>query len=142
LIGKVVVKGFNGFAWPATWMAVSKRKLSSRVKEALLYPYRSWSNRTAVYQFVKDIPMSQTHRSYQTLLEVERGLPVLQKKDVSILWGGKDFCFNDHFLNRWMQVLPNATVIRFPEAGHYVLEDETEKVVAAIDQLASYDEEE
>ena len=142
IVGKIIVQGFNGFAWPATWMAVSKKKLVSRVKEAFLYPYRSWGNRRAVYQFVKDIPMSSSHRSYKTLLEIERNLPKLKDKDTTLLWGGKDFCFNDHFLNRWKHILPEATVIRFPEGGHYILEDETEKVVTAIDQFASYDDEE
>ena len=40
-----------------------------------------------------------------------------------ILWGGKDFCFNDHFYNEWRRRFPNARTRYFPDAGHYVLED-------------------
>jgi len=141
IIGRLIVQGLNGFAWPASWMSVSKGSLDRKVKAGLLYPYSSWSNRRAVYQFVKDIPMNSKHRSYGTLRKIEEGLSKLQSKGVTLLWGGKDFCFNDHFLNRWKSILPEATVIRFPEGGHYILEDETEKVVTAIDQLVSYDDE-
>lgn len=140
LLGKLIVQGFNGFAGPAAKMAVSKRPLPEAVKAGLLYPYRSWGRRNAVYQFVKDIPMHVSHPSFKTLLEVENQLLKLRQREVSILWGGKDFCFSDHFLERWKRFLPDATVFRYPDAGHYVLEDETESCCEAIYQMADYDE--
>lgn len=139
VIGKLIVQGCNGFARPALKMAVSKRPLDAAVKQGLLYPYRSWASRLAVYEFVKDIPMSKRDRSWGTLKRVEAELPRLKERDVHIAWGGRDFCFDDHFLERWKRILPQATVMRFPEAGHYVLEDEREKVVAALEQMVAYD---
>ncbi|MEM9160915.1 MAG: alpha/beta fold hydrolase, partial [Verrucomicrobiota bacterium] len=93
-IGKFLVQGLNGFAWPATWMAVSKRKLPKAIKKAFLFPYAGWHNRTAVYRFVKDIPMDELHPSWATLKAVEKDLPRLRERDVAIMWGGQDFCFN------------------------------------------------
>ena len=140
LLGKLLVQGLNGFAGPATKMSVNKQTLPPDVKRGFLYPYRSWSQRRAVYEFVKDIPMHVSHPSFSQLIAVENELLKLRQRDVTVLWGGKDFCFNDHFLERWKRFLPDATVFRYPEAGHYVLEDETESCCEAIYQMADYDE--
>ena len=139
MFGKLLVQGFNGFAGPAATMSVIK-PLADDVKAGFLFPYNSWSNRKAVYQFVKDIPMHVSHPSFDRLVEVENLIIKLRQRDVTILWGGKDFCFNDHFLERWQRFLPDATVFRYPEGGHYILEDEQEKCCAAIRQMAEYDE--
>lgn len=140
LIGKLIVQGFNGFAGLAAKMAVSKKPLPKPVKEGYLYPYRSWSSRKAVYQFVRDIPMHVTHRSFSRLIEIENGLLTLREVPVALIWGGKDFCFSDHFMNRWKRFLPNATVLHYADAGHYLLEDEGEKVCEALEQFVGYDE--
>ena len=140
MLGKVIVQGFNGFAGPAVSMAIAKEPMTPAVRRGFLWPYRSWSDRKAVYQFVKDIPMHITHGSFKRLMEIENGLLKLRKVPVAIFWGGKDFCFNDHFMNRWKRFIPAATVIRYPDGGHYILEDEREKVCEAIEQFVSYDE--
>lgn len=140
LLGKVIVQGFNGFAGPATRMAVAKKALPEAVKCGYLFPYRSWSDRRAVYEFVKDIPMHVTHRSFGRLIEIENGLLQLRKVPVALFWGGKDFCFSDHFMRRWKRFLPQATVIHYADAGHYLLEDEEESACTGIKEFVSYDE--
>ncbi len=140
VFGKFLVQGLNGFAGPAAWMSVKKKPLTPLEKEGMLLPYRSWSHRRAVYEFVKDIPMHVSHPSFNALLEVENDLLKLRERDVTILWGGKDFCFNVHFYDRWRRFLPDATAFRYQEAGHYILEDETESCCEAIYQMADYDE--
>jgi haloalkane dehalogenase len=122
-LGTVLVRGLNGFAWPATWMAMNQRKLSPEEKRAYLYPYRTWADRVAVNAFVKDIPMDERHPSYGTLAAIEAGSGGLAEKPMKIIWGGADFCFNGQFLNRWQELFPKAEVVGLPEAGHYVLED-------------------
>ncbi|MDQ8185342.1 alpha/beta fold hydrolase [Pelagicoccus sp. SDUM812002] len=140
IFGKLLVQGLNGFAGPAAWMSVKKKPLNQTVKEGMLLPYGNWSNRRAVYEFVKDIPMHVSHPSFNDLLEVENNLLKLRQRDVTILWGGKDFCFNIHFYDRWQRFLPDATAFRYNQAGHYILEDETESCCEAIYQMADYDE--
>lgn len=121
-IGEAMIRGFNAFAGPAAVMSV-RQPLAPAVKHGLLWPYRSWQDRIAVWNFVKDIPLDATHRSYQSLIEVEEGLAELTEKPIFILWGGKDFCFNKHFLARWRKLFPSATCRVIPDCGHYVLED-------------------
>ena len=123
-IGSLLVRGLNGFAGSAVFMAVTRR-LRPEVARAYLAPYDSWRNRVAVYGFVRDIPLAPSHPSYVTLQHVEEGLQDLAAKDipVCICWGGRDFCFNDHFYQEWRRRFPKAECHYFKDAGHYVLED-------------------
>lgn len=122
-IGEWLVRKLNGFAWPATRMAMHNRALSPDEKRGYLFPYDSWENRVAVHRFVTDIPLEKNHVSRVTLAEIESKLGLLAECPKLILWGGRDFCFNDHFLNTWQRVYPRAAVHRFTNAGHYVLDD-------------------
>lgn len=137
VIGPLLVRGANGFAWPATWMAMHRRALSAVEKRGYLLPYDSWAHRVAVCAFVRDIPMSPAHRSWQTLSAVEQGLPRFRDREILIVWGGRDFCFNDHFLARWREIYPDAVVHRIADAGHYVLDDARDAVVPLVTRFVS-----
>lgn len=129
ILGEVLVRLFNGFAWPATFMAVSK-KMDKDVIKAYLAPYNNWKNRIATHRFVVDIPMDKDHVSYDTLTWVESALDEIKKRGVPLLivWGGKDFCFNDSFYNEWRERFPGAEYSYYPDAGHYLLEDKKDEV--------------
>jgi len=122
LIGEAIIRGMNGFAGPAATMAV-KIPLRREVRLGMLWPYRSWKDRVAVWNFVKDIPLHAGHRSYQTLTEVEAGLKRLGDKPVQLIWGGRDFCFSRHFHDRFLEFFPQAESKIYTDCGHYVLED-------------------
>lgn len=128
-IGPLLVRGANGFAWPATWMAMHRRKLSLVEARGYLWPYDSWANRVAVSAFVQDIPLDSSHRSWAALQAVEHGVVQFRNNPALVVWGGRDFCFNDHFLNRWRELLPQAETHRIADAGHYVLDDARQEVL-------------
>lgn len=123
VLGESWVRGFNGFAGPAIRMAMHSRRLSGDERRGYLFPYDSWANRIGVYRFVRDIPLESTHPSRPTIEAIEARLPDLAPNAKLILWGRRDFCFNDYFLGRWMEIYPEAQVDSYAEAGHYVLED-------------------
>lgn len=123
MIGRPLVRGLNGFAWPATWMAMSRRALSADEHRAYLWPYDSWANRVAVHAFVQDIPMGPSHSSWLTLCGVADRIAEFHDRRVLLIWGGQDFCFNDQFYEEWLQRLPQAETHYLDDAGHYVLED-------------------
>jgi haloalkane dehalogenase len=131
LLGALLVRGLNGFARPATFMAVHK-KMRPEVKAGFLAPYNTWANRVAVHRFVQDIPMQPAHPSWGTLVEVENSLARLQDKPMLICWGGSDFCFNDSFYAEWRRRFPEAESHYFPEAGHYVLEDALPEILSLL----------
>jgi haloalkane dehalogenase len=131
-LGECWMRLANGFAWPATWMTTVKR-LPSSTRRALLAPYYNWQSRLGIARFVQDIPMDETHPTWQTFEKIEHVLPSL-KMPTLLVWGLKDFCFDQHFLNRWQEFYPQAKVISYQDAGHYVLEDRPE----AIDEIALF----
>lgn len=127
ILGEAMIRSFNAFAGPATHMAVEK-PLSKEIKKGYLLPYNNYKNRIATAKFVSDIPMKKSHRSWKTLENVEKNLSKLDCPKL-VLWGKKDFCFNDYFLNRWKDIYPNATYKEFQDAGHYVVEDAREELI-------------
>ena len=144
-IGPFIVRAFNAFAWPATFMAVSK-PMAKEIAAAYVAPYNSWKNRIAIAAFVQDIPLETEHVSYEELTTTENGLATLRdaKIPMLILWGGKDFCFNRVFYDEWRSRFPNAEHHYFSDSGHYILEDEpaeTGKRIAAFLQTEQSNEE-
>jgi haloalkane dehalogenase len=134
LLGRFIVQGLNGFAWPATWMSVEK-PLSPAAKAGFLAPYGSASVRRAVADFVADIPMEADHPTRPVLADVEASLASLRGKPMLLCWGLRDFCFDRSFLEGFIQRFPSAQQLLFPSAGHYVLEDAGE---AALDPAAAF----
>ena len=131
ILGDIIVRGFNGFARPALSMAVA-HKMAPAVARGYLEPYDSWAHRIAILRFVQDIPLSPKDASWQTLVEIENGLIQFVKTPILIIWGGKDFCFNRHFYDEWLQRFPDAESHFLPEAGHYVLEDAFDTIAPLI----------
>tara|TARA_Y100000588_G_C14247598_1_gene922086 strand:- start:1533 stop:2402 length:870 start_codon:yes stop_codon:yes gene_type:complete len=128
IIGNLIVRGFNGFAVPALTMAVEK-PMSEDVRDGFIFPYNNWANRVGILRFVQDIPTNPTQDSFGELAEIEKFLPQLLSKDILIGWGLKDFCFNQAFLEKWKEFFPDAKVLSYPKAGHYVLEDEKDTLI-------------
>jgi cis-3-alkyl-4-acyloxetan-2-one decarboxylase len=124
VLGEFLVRGLNGFAYAATYMAVVK-PMDKLTRHYYLLPYNSWKNRIATHRFVKDIPLHRNHPSYDKLVEVEEGLSKLRQLNIPmlILWGGRDFCFTKIFYDEWKQRFPDAEAHFFEECGHYLLED-------------------
>jgi haloalkane dehalogenase len=129
--GDLAIRGLNGFAGTATFMAV-ERPLAPDVRRAYLLPYRSWADRIANLRFVQDIPLHPAHPTWAVVDAIDRELAVLRNKPMQILWGGKDWCFSDHFLAGWLQRFPQAHAVRFDDAGHYVLEDAHAEIVPRV----------
>ncbi len=124
------VRGLNAFVRGAL-LGCSKRPgaLIPLVKKAYLAPHDSWAHRISVQRFVEDIPLAPDDPSFELVDEVSRTLGRLAALPVFIGWGGQDFVFDDHFLAEWERRLPHAEVHRFPDAGHFVLEDDHEAIL-------------
>jgi len=129
-LGALGVRGLNGFARAATFMAVEK-PLAPEVRRGLLLPYDAWASRIATLRFVQDIPLSPEHPSYAELRRIEEGLAGLRDRPMALIWGEKDFCFTPAFRAEWERRFPEARSVRL-NAGHYVLEDEPEAVLSAM----------
>lgn len=127
----VPVRAFNAFSRGANMLCSTRPgRMTPLVKQAYLAPYDSWANRIAVQRFVEDIPLAPGDRSWPVVQEVSDKLAQFDSVPMLICWGRKDFVFDDAFLAEWRKRLPNAEVHVFEDAGHYVLEDAHEEIVA------------
>ena len=134
LLGTIAVRGFNLFAWAAIYMATERKGgLKKQVAKGMLAPYDRWSNRVAIDRFVKDIPTSKNDPTWKLLSEIESNLDRLKHLPIQLIWGMKDWCFRPECLERFEQHFPDARVHRIEDAGHYVIEDATEKVCELVD---------
>lgn len=130
LVGRLAVQGGGLFSRAALRMTLARKsRLDPAVAAAYLAPYNSWASRRAVYGFVKDIPTGPRHPTWQTLTEIERGLPALADRPALLVWGLRDWCFRPDCLERIQQAWPAAEVHRLADVGHWVLEDAPEVAV-------------
>ena len=136
VIGDLIIRGFNGFAGPASSMAVS-RPLTKVIKNGYLFPYNNWENRIANLRFVQDIPTNSNQETFKVLEGIEAFLPKLKEHPVLIGWGLKDFCFDEVFLGKWKSIFPSAEVFAYPKSGHYILEDEKDSLIPEIRRFLS-----
>jgi haloalkane dehalogenase len=138
VFGRLAVQGGGLFNRTALRMTLARRRrLDPAVAAAYLAPYNSWTNRRAVYGFVKDIPSGPRHPTWQTLAEIERRLPTLADRPALLVWGMRDWCFRPDCLERFEQVWPQAEVHRLADVGHWVLEDAPEDAVPIVEQFLS-----
>ena len=136
VIGKVGVQGLNMFAKAAVTMATEQPGgLPSEIAEGFLAPYDTWAHRTAIYHFVKDIPLSERHPTWSVLSDIENGLASLSDLPIQLVWGMKDWCFRPECLRRFQQHWPAARVEEIETAGHYVVEDAPEQVHKTVSQF-------
>ncbi len=130
IIGGMGVRRMNLFAKSALQLAcMHQDRMIPDVVEGYLHPYDCYENRVGILRFVQDIPFNSRVPSHAVMAEIERNLPALADKPMTIFWGGQDFVFTDKYLESWKERFPAATVHRFADAGHYVVEDAYERIL-------------
>ena len=134
LLGPLLVRGLGGFSRAALRTAHAKRgRFSKQERRGYLAPYASWADRVAIQAFVDDIPMDPKHRSWSELTAIADALDGFRDRPAACLWGMRDWCFTPAILDEWLRRWPELEVTRFPEAGHWVTEDEPDGVGEALE---------
>ena len=135
--GPLLVRGLNAFCRGAVRYCVTRRPMPAAVAAAYLAPYDSWAHRLAVLRFIQDIPLRPGDRSYATVSNIENTLGRFESTPMLICWGMQDFIFSEAFLNEWCRRFQHAEVHRYADAGHYLLEDAADEVIAAVQNFIS-----
>jgi olefin beta-lactone synthetase len=107
------------FVRGTTWLS---RAMPSDVSAAFAAPYATAERRTAVGDFVADIPLSADHPSAAALDAIAEGIRDLDAP-VLLAWGSDDPVFSDRYLRDLLGRLPRADVHRYEKARHLVTED-------------------
>ena len=133
ILGRWAMRSLNLFARAAISMATEQPKgMAGQVRDGLLAPYDNWNNRVGIANFVRDIPLTRRHPTWETLEKIERELPTLNDRPSQLIWGMRDWCFTPACLDRIAELLPSAEIHRLEDAGHYVVEDAHEWIVPII----------
>ena len=136
LLGSWAIRHANVFARAAITMAIDRLpKLSSNARDGLLAPYDSPHNRIAIDGFVKDIPMSPRHPTWNVLMRLESNLSKLSGLPIRFVWGMRDWCFRPECMERMNLAWPNATRRELMDVGHYVMEEASSEVLEELQKL-------
>lgn len=138
-LGAWLIRRHNAFCRHAANIGVKRQPLAPEVRAWYLKPYDSWANRLAVLKFVQTIPLAPRDPGFDIVQQTQAGLANFRHTPTFIGWGLQDFVFDQHFLAEWERQLPHAQVHRFPDCGHYILEDAPEllpKIVAFMNETA------
>lgn len=97
-----------------------RSRLTPEVHQQYLKPFGNAGERNGTVSFAKSLLRDQDY--YESIGKM---LPVLKNKPVLIIWGMKDaFITEKHLL--WMQEqFPIAEVVKYEDAGHFVLEEKS-----------------
>ena len=121
-VAAFLILRFNAFARIAAYMGC-RPPMPKEIRRAYWGPYDSLQNRIATLRFIQDIPLTSADPSYLLLQETQENLYRFQETPMMICWGERDFIFDTDFLQEWIRRFPKAQVHRFPESGHYLLEE-------------------
>ncbi|HXH20354.1 MAG TPA: alpha/beta fold hydrolase [Chitinophagales bacterium] len=124
-LGKVLYKQFN---FPVNVIMPQafgdKSKLSGNIHKHYKLALPTAKDRSATYAFARElIDASSWWDSLWAQLDKIKTKPFL------FFWGMKDKFIPPYELAKWQNALPSARVIKFENAGHFVQEEEPEKMV-------------
>lgn len=131
ILGRLLAVDFNLFV-KGLVRTGTLRPLTKAAESGFLAPYRLAAHRRALGAFIKDIPMSPKHPSWPALKAVSEALGNLSDKPALLAWGMEDFVFGPPFLDDFQKRLPKAEVLALSLAGHWLLEDEPDKIIKAL----------
>ncbi|MEM7016092.1 MAG: alpha/beta fold hydrolase [Pseudomonadota bacterium] len=140
-VGELMVKGMNAFVTQFLFKAglMHPEHLSEQDRAAYLAPHPTWSSRTGMLAFPRQIPADSTGPVSDFVAGLNELLvPAFRDKPVFIAWPMKDVAFlPDTLDNMWLPDFPHANVLRIEDAGHYIQEDAHEQVIPKLIEFLS-----
>ena len=130
-VGRMMYRQFNfpvRVIMPAAYG--DKGKLTKEVHQHYKEPLNGPEVRNATFAFAKEL-MNSGEWWQHLWMKMDR----IQDKPFLIFWGMKDKFIQPKELDKWLTKLPNAKVIRFENAGHFVQEEESERMSQELEEF-------
>jgi haloalkane dehalogenase len=108
------------------------RTLSAEEMNAYRLPFPTRESRRPAEIFPREITASAAY-----LAEVEAGLARLSDRPTLIVWGERDFAFQQRHRARFEDLFPQHRSVLLPSARHFIQEDEPEQIATEIRRLRS-----
>jgi haloalkane dehalogenase len=130
-VGRWLIRNHNFFADTIVRSLFGdKRRLTPEIHAHYLMPLSKPDERKGTWVFPGQIIGSSDW--LQSLWDKRA---VLQDKNILIAWGMKDIGFRKKELQVWMNAFPQARVVQFQDAGHFVAEEKPEELITEIKNL-------
>ena len=101
--------------------------LDKRALKMYLAPFEKRRNRAPTHIFPR-----QLRAAGPFLAEICKGLHTLADKPALIVWGQKDFAFQEPERSRFEQIFPKHKIVLLPNAGHFIQEDAPDDIVQSV----------
>lgn len=131
-LGAWLILRLNLFCRLAMRWCMYRQRPNADIRSMYLLPYDSPLNRIAVLKFVQTIPLVRSDPGYDIVTSIENGLSQFSQLPVLFLWGMSDYVFDWKFHAVWRDKFPDALGYLWPFAGHFLLEQEWDKVKEAL----------
>jgi pimeloyl-ACP methyl ester carboxylesterase len=132
IAGELAIKGAHAFVHGFLFRGgvLHRDRITRSVRRAYLAPHPSWSSRTGILEFPRQLPDGPQAPISAWLGDVHDRLVALADRPVLIIWAEQDPAFTPQMLEElWLPDFPDAQLLRLPDAGHYLQEDAYELIV-------------
>ncbi|MBO0654532.1 alpha/beta fold hydrolase [Streptomyces triculaminicus] len=106
--------------------------LPTEVRRAFAAPHRRRRHRIAQTRFLRDVPLTRKVPGWSMMTLMQHLTRALRHHPLLVGWGMRDPVLRPPLAHEWQRRFPHAHVLRYPDAGHYVLEDARAELVPAI----------
>jgi len=129
--GRLLIRRWNFFAsFLMPRMFGDRSRLPPEIHRQYLAPLGRPEERKGCWVFPREIL-----RSSDWLGRLWTSRKKIAEKPALILWGMKDIAFRKRELNRWAELFPQARVVKFPTAGHFLFEECGEELYRPIEDF-------
>jgi haloalkane dehalogenase len=128
LAGNLMVESIPG--------GMARRDVDPVMMDAYRAPFPDYWSRVGTLAFQRDIPLTERDRSAPLMAEIHERLVELDVP-LTLVWGMRDRVFQPVFLEQWRHLFPEARVVELDDAAHYLVEDQPDAVIEAIEASAA-----
>lgn len=129
-LGRLFYCRFNGSARFLVKVGWGDGELAPAVHRHYTDPFPTPPTRIAPWTLARELIGSSTW--YEALWEARASI---MHKPTLVLWGLADPAFDEEYLERWTDVLADASVRRFPGTGHFVPDEASDQMNAELDEF-------
>lgn len=125
--GGFLIKRLDFFTRVFMRTLIRRRSLTAAEWAMYRRPHASPQSRAPVHVLPREILKAR-----EFLAEVEQGLSTLADRPALIVWGDRDPAFRIRERRRWEEVFPEHRTVILKGASHYIQEDASDEIVAAV----------